>query len=224
MLAERSLPGSMIVDATGHRFFNESCDYMTAGQIMLGHDDGEPAHMPMWLIFDQRYRNSYVFAAGVMPHMEIPREFYDAGIVHRPTPGGTVEQDRNPGTGCRCGPVQRPGQPGHDDDFDRGLSHYDRYYGDPTHTPNPNLRPIERPPFYAVKVVPGDLGTCGGVSADEYGRALRKDGKAIEGLYAVGNVAGNAFGRFYPGPGATIGQGVTFAYIAANHAADRLQA
>jgi succinate dehydrogenase/fumarate reductase flavoprotein subunit len=225
MLAERSLPGSMIVDATGHRFFNESCDYMTAGQIMLGHDDGEPAHMPMWLIFDQRYRNSYVFAAGVMPHMEIPREFYDAGIVHRANT--LVELSNKIGIPELVAGVDRfnvLASQGHDDDFDRGLSHYDRYYGDPTHTPNPNLRPIERPPFYAVKVVPGDLGTCGGVSADEYGRALRKDGKAIEGLYAVGNVAGNAFGRFYPGPGATIGQGVTFAYIAANHAADRLQA
>ncbi len=224
MLAERSLPGSMIVDATGHRFFNESCDYMTAGQIMLGQDDGEPAHLPMWLIFDQRYRNSYVFAAGVMPGMEIPQEFYDAGVAHK---ANTLVELSNligiPELVAGADRFNILASQGHDDDFDRGLSHYDRYYGDPTHTPNPNLRPIDKPPFYAVKVVPGDLGTCGGISADEFGRALRKNGSPIEGLYAVGNVAGNAFGKFYPGPGATIGQGVTFAYIAANHAAERVQ-
>lgn len=191
---------------------------------MLGQDDGEPAHLPMWLIFDQRYRNSYVFAAGVMPGMEIPQEFYDAGVAHK---ANTLVELSNligiPELVAGADRFNILASQGHDDDFDRGLSHYDRYYGDPTHTPNPNLRPIDKPPFYAVKVVPGDLGTCGGISADEFGRALRKNGSPIEGLYAVGNVAGNAFGKFYPGPGATIGQGVTFAYIAANHAAERVQ-
>ena len=110
---------------------------------------------------------------------------------------------------------------GRDDDFGRGLSYYDRYYGDPTNTPNPNLGPITEPPFYAVKTVPADLGTCGGITADDRGRALREDGTPIDGLYAVGNAAANTFGRFYPGPGATIGQGVVFAYLAAQHAAER---
>src|SRR5690606_26203119 len=81
MLAERSLPGSMIVDRTGHRFFNESADYMTAGRAMLGLDDGEGHHLPMWLIFDQTYRNRYLFAGGVMPRMPIPKIFYESGVV-----------------------------------------------------------------------------------------------------------------------------------------------
>ena len=81
---------------------------------------------------------------------------------------------------------------------------------------------MDKAPFYAVKVVAGDLGTCGGVRADGLARALRPDGSVIEGLYASGNAAGNAFGRVYPGPGATIGQGLTYGWIAAQHAAGRL--
>jgi 3-oxosteroid 1-dehydrogenase len=71
-------------------------------------------------------------------------------------------------------------------------------------------------------VVPGDLGTCGGIRADGLARALRPDGSVIEGLYASGNAAGNAFGRVYPGPGATIGQGLSYGYAAARHAAGKL--
>jgi succinate dehydrogenase/fumarate reductase flavoprotein subunit len=90
---------------------------------------------------------------------------------------------------------------GRDDDFHRGDSAYDRYYGDPTVTPNPCPGPVDSGPFYALQVVPGGLGTCGGVRADGLARALRPDGSVIEGLYAAGNAAGNAFGRVYPGPG-----------------------
>ena len=89
-------------------------------------------------------------------------------------------------------------------------------------TPNPCLAPIEKGPFYAVQVVPGDLGTCGGVRADKNGCVVRVDGTIIEGLYAAGNVAGNAFGRVYPGPGATIGQGLSYSYAAVLHAAGEL--
>ncbi len=224
MLAERSLPGSMIVDSTGHRFFNESSDYMNAGQIMLGLKEGGKSHLPVWMIFDQKYRNSYVFGGSVFPRMKLPKSWYKAGIAHK---AATVEE-----LAAKLGmPGLRDGvarfnvlaAQGHDDDFNRGESAYDRYYGDPTNTPNPNLRPLTEGPYFAVQVVPGDLGTCGGVTADEYARALRGDGSAIEGLYAIGNTAGNAFGHFYPGAGATIGQGLTYGWIAAMHAAGKLQ-
>ena len=222
MLSERSLPGSMIVDSTGHRFFNEASDYMTAGRAMLGLDDGKGHHLPMWLIFDQAYRNRYLFAGTVMPRMRIPKVFYDSGVVVKADSiaelGRKIEVPGLVDGAARFNLLAAQGQ---DDDFKRGLGHYDRYYGDPTHTPNPNLGPITKAPFYAVKTVPADLGTCGGITADERGRALRADGAPIDGLYAVGNAAANAFGMFYPGPGATIGQGVVFAYLAALHAAAR---
>ena len=108
---------------------------------------------------------------------------------------------------------------GHDADFHRGASAYDRYYGDPTVTPNPNLRALDRGPFYAVKMVLSDLGTCGGLRADDRARVLREDGSVIDGLYAIGNTAANAFGTTYPGAGATIAQGLVYGYIAARDAA-----
>ncbi|MDO5736834.1 MAG: FAD-dependent oxidoreductase [Propionibacteriaceae bacterium] len=223
MLAERSLPGSMIVDCTGHRFFNESSDYMNAGQIMLGLKDGEDAHLPVWMIFDQQYRNSYVFGGSVFPRMKLPKAWYEAGIAHKAdTIGELAAKLDMPGLTDGAARFNSLAAQGKDDDFNRGRSAYDRYYGDPTVTPNPNLRPLTEGPFYAVQVVPGDLGTCGGVMADENARALREDGSAIDGLYAIGNSAGNAFGHFYPGAGATIGQGLTFGLVAVNHAAGQL--
>ena len=223
LLAERSLPGSIMVDSTGKRFMNEAVNYMTAGQIMLGQDDGLPPHVPAWIIFDQAFRNRYVFGTGVMPRMPLPKAWYKAGLAHR---GATVaalgEQVGLPGLATAVERFNLMAAQGHDDDFGRGNSMYDRYYGDPAVTPNPNLAPLLKPPFYAVKVIPGDLGTCGGIRADEFARATRPDGSVIDGLYATGNCAGNAVGSYYPGPGATIGQGLTFAYIAAAHAAGKL--
>ena len=96
---------------------------------------------------------------------------------------------------------------GIDEDFHRGESAYDRYYGDPTNKPNPNLGEIKHGPFYAAKMVPGDLGTKGGVRTD--------DGSVIEGLYAAGNVSSPVMGHTYPGPGGTIGPAMTFGYLAA---------
>ncbi|WP_218184645.1 FAD-binding protein [Nigerium massiliense] len=109
---------------------------------------------------------------------------------------------------------------GYDRDFNRGASRYDNYYGDPTVTPNPNLRPLSGK-LYAVRMVNSDLGTCGGLVADERARVHREDGSVIDGLYAIGNTAANAFGTCYPGAGATIGQGLVFGYIAAKDAAGR---
>jgi len=223
MLSERSLPGSMIVDSTGHRFFNEASDYMSAGRAMLGLDDGKGDHLPMWLIFDQTYRNRYLFAASVLPRAPIPRVFYESGVVVK---AGSIAELGDkigvPGLVEGAARFNLLASQGKDDDFKRGLAQYDRYYGDPTQTPNPNLGPITAPPFYAVKTIPADLGTCGGITADENGRVMREDGTVIDGLYAVGNAAANAFGIFYPGPGATIGQGLVFAYLAALHAVARM--
>jgi 3-oxosteroid 1-dehydrogenase len=110
-------------------------------------------------------------------------------------------------------------QAGKDEDFHRGDSAYDRFYSDPRVKPNPNLGSVERPPFYAVKVWPGDLGTKGGLLTDEYARVLRRDGSVIKGLYAAGNTSASVMGHTYPGPGSTIGPAMTFGYIAARHAA-----
>jgi 3-oxosteroid 1-dehydrogenase len=222
MLAERSLPGSLIVNQHGRRFANESSDYMTFGQRLLELErTGSPVES-MWIIFDQQYRNSYVFGAQLFPRMRIPQAWYDAGIA--------VRADDFAALGARIGvPVSeftatvtafnQNAAAGVDPEFGRGRSAYDRYYGDPTIRPNPNLRALTKGPFYAVKMVLSDLGTCGGLKADHRARVLREDGAVIAGLYAIGNTAANAFGTTYPGAGATIAQGLVYGYIAARDAA-----
>ena len=104
---------------------------------------------------------------------------------------------------------------GVDDEFGRGESAYDRYYGDITNKPNPGLGELTRPPFYAAPLVPADLGTKGGIVTDERARALRADGTVIDGLYAAGNASSAVMGHTYAGPGATIGPALVFGYLAA---------
>lgn len=222
MLAERSLPGCLIVDQHGRRFVNEATDYMSFGQRLLELErSGSPVES-MWIVFDQQYRNSYVFGAELFPRMRIPQAWYDAGIA--------VRADNLAELGAGIGvPVpefvetmtrfNQNAAAGEDPDFGRGRSAYDRYYGDPTVKPNPNLRPLVNGPFYAVRMVLSDLGTCGGLKTDERARVLREDGGPIAGLYAIGNTAANAFGTTYPGAGATIAQGLVYGYIAAQEAA-----
>jgi succinate dehydrogenase/fumarate reductase flavoprotein subunit len=222
MLAERSLPGSLIVDQSGRRFTNEAADYMSFGQSVLARErSGSPVEF-MWIIFDQQYRNSYVFAADVFPRMRLPQTWYDAGIAHRSDDlEGLarligVPESAFVATVSRFNEMCRTGD---DSDFHRGRSAYDRYYGDPTVTRNPNLRALDKGPFYAVKMTLSDLGTCGGLRADGRARVLRENGSVVDGLYAIGNTAANAFGTTYPGAGATIAQGLVYGYIAARDAA-----
>jgi 3-oxosteroid 1-dehydrogenase len=217
VLAERSLPGSLLVNGAGQRFVNESAPYVDAVHAMYdGHSEGTP-HIPAWLIFDQRYRNTYVFA-GRAPRQPLPRRWYAEGVVHR---GPTLAElagsaGLDPAaltkTVARFNEFAEAGQ---DADFGRGDSAYDRYYGDPRLRPNPNLAPLRQAPFYAVTIVPGDLGTKGGLRTDERARVLREDGTPIAGLYAAGNASAAVMGHSYAGAGATIGPAMTFGYIAA---------
>ena len=107
---------------------------------------------------------------------------------------------------------------GVDQEFHRGESPYDNYYGDHS-LPNPNLDTLEEGPFYAIRLEAGDLGTKGGIVTDAQGRALSADGSPIEGLYATGNVSAAVMGNEYAGAGATIGPAMVFSYLAMEHAA-----
>ena len=106
---------------------------------------------------------------------------------------------------------------GVDPDFNRGEAAYDRMYGDPRNQPNPNLRPLSKGPYYAMPIYPGDIGTNGGLLTNEKAQVIKKNGKPIEGLYAIGNNAASSMGESYPGAGVTIGPALTFGYIAARH-------
>lgn len=221
LLAERSLPGSFMVNSTGKRFINEATDYMSFGQKLLTDEQAGTPIGDMWLVFDQTYRNRYILAGSLFPKAKIPEDWYKAGIAHS---ADSIE-DLAKSIGLpekdfinsfnRFNELAKTGK---DDDFKRGDSAYDRYYGDPTVKPNPNLLALKGK-LYAVKIELSDLGTCGGLVADEHGRVLRHDKSVIDGLYAVGNTAANIFGKSYPGAGGTICQGLVYGYIVAQHAA-----
>jgi 3-oxosteroid 1-dehydrogenase len=197
----------------------EACHHMYGGKYGQGPGPGE--NIPAWLVFDQQYRDRYIFA-GLQPGQRIPRKWMESGVIVQADALGELASkaglpvDEFPATVQRFNGFARSGV---DTDYHRGESAYDRYYGDPTNKPNPNLGEISHPPYFAAKMVPGDLGTKGGVRTDVHGCALRDDGTVIEGLYAAGNVSAPVMGHTYPGPGGTIGPAMTFGYLAALHIA-----
>src|ERR1700722_9349801 len=217
-LAERSLPGCLLVNGAGQRFVNESAPYVDAVHAMYDGNTPENPHIPAWLVFDQRDRDRYVFA-GLPPGRPLPRRWYAAGSVVTAGDLAGLAQAAGVAAGGLAKTVTRFNEfaaAGRDEEFGRGESAYDRYYGDPRVRPNPKLAPLARPPFYASRIVPGDLGTKGGLRTDERARVLREDGTVIPGLYAAGNASASVMGHSYAGAGATTGPAMTFGYIAAH--------
>jgi 3-oxosteroid 1-dehydrogenase len=225
-LAERNLPGSIIVNRAGQRFMNEALPYVEAvHEIYQGEATGV-GHVPAWMVIDQRYRNRYLFA-GLSPRQPFPGRWYKEGVIKKAATVAAlaaeieVPADALQATLDRFNGFARSGT---DEDFHRGESAYDKYYSDPRVKPNPSLHAIDKAPFYAVKIVPGDLGTKGGLVTDEQARVLRADGSAIPGLYASGNVSSAVMGRTYAGPGATIGPALVFSYLAVEDIVSRVSA
>jgi 3-oxosteroid 1-dehydrogenase len=218
-LAERNLPGSIIVNSAGQRFMNEALPYVEAvHEIYKGEATGV-GHVPAWMVIDQRYRNRYVFA-GLMPRQPFPGRWYKNGVVKKADTIEALAAEIEVPAESLAATVERFNgfaKSGTDEDFHRGESAYDKYYSDPTVKPNPSLHTIDEGPFYAVKIVPGDLGTKGGLVTDEQARVLRPDGSVIAGLYAAGNVSSAVMGHTYPGPGGTIGPALVFGYLAAEN-------
>ncbi|MGA8328495.1 MAG: FAD-binding protein, partial [Mycobacterium sp.] len=229
MLNERMMPSQFIVNGNGKRFINEAAPYMDFGHAMIEGQKSGVTHIPCWLITDHRSFNRYVVAghlpipkipgAPVPTGRKVPRAWLESGVVKAASDwdelatkiGVPPAQLRS--TAARFNELAACG---HDDDFNRGDSVYDNYYGDPT-LPNPNLHPLGKPPYYAFRMVLGDLGTSGGLRTDEYARVLRADDTVVHGLYAVGNTSAPVMGRSYAGAGATIGPAMTFGYVAAKH-------
>ncbi|OBB39630.1 FAD-binding protein [Mycobacterium sp. 852002-51961_SCH5331710] len=234
MLNERMMPSQFVVNGEGKRFINEAAPYMDFAHAMIEGQNSGVTHIPCWLITDIRSFHRYVVAghlpipkipfAPVPTGWKVPRAWLESGVVQE---GSSFEElagkigvppDHLRRTAERFNELARKG---HDDDFNRGDSAYDNYYGDPT-LPNPNLHPLGEPPYYAFQIILGDLGTSGGLRTDEYARVLSADDGVIRGLYAVGNTSAAVMGRSYAGAGATIGPAMTFGYVAAKHIAEQL--
>ncbi|WP_079049778.1 3-oxosteroid 1-dehydrogenase [Streptomyces torulosus] len=216
-LAERTLPGGLLVNAAGARFVNEAGPYSDVVHTMYERDTPAARHIPAWLIVDQNYRNRYLFK-DIVPTFPFPAEWYDAGAVHKAWSLDALASAIGVPAGALRATVDRfnsLARQGDDTDFGRGDSAYDHYYTDPSVQPNPCLAPLWLPPYYALRIVPGDLGTKGGLLTDARARVLRPDGSVIRGLYAAGNASAAVMGRSYAGAGSTIGPAMTFGYVAA---------
>ena len=231
-LSERSVPCSFMVNMRGERFMNESLPYVEAGHHMYGGEYGQAPdsdpdapgeNVPAWLIFDQEYKNRYLFA-GLQARQPLPRRWLETENFHKAdTLAELAEKIGVPADALARTTERFNGfaEAGVDEDFHRGRSGYDHYYGDVTNKPNPSLGPVRKAPFYAAKMVPGDLGTKGGAVTDVHGRVLRSDGSPIAGLYAAGNASAPVMGHTYAGPGATIGPALVFGYLAVDHMAEQ---
>jgi 3-oxosteroid 1-dehydrogenase len=216
----RQRPRTIYVDIDGRRFCNESNSYMEVGKAMYERNKSSRA-VPCWLVFDDRYRKRY---AHVRSHPGyFPKEMLESGRLKKAATLPELAQ--------LCG-IDADGlietidhfnvhaRHGRDPEYGRGESAYNRSLGDPNRKlPNPAVGPIDEGPFYACEVLPGDIGTCGGLVTDEHGRVLDTGNEPIEGLYATGNSTATVMGRHYLGPGASIANSMVFGYLAARHAA-----
>ncbi len=200
---------------------NEAASYHIAGREMLRCHAPAAATIPSLMLFDGTWRRSYPLGP-LIP--DLPDFLQPANLRAVLVRAGSWEELAHK-TGlppqALIATVQRfnaYARAGVDADFRRGESVYDRYYGDPKVQPNPTLRALETPPFYAVPIWPGDIGTNGGLATNEYAQVLGSDAQPLPGLYAAGNLAATVMGHSYPAAGATLGPGMTFGYIAARHA------
>ena len=214
-------PHAILVDQSGVRYQNEGGSYAVFCRNMLERDRMVPA-VPSWAVFDQDCIEQYM-VAGTMPGAKKPRKWLDEGYLKKGETIVALAVQMGVPPAALDSTVDRWNgfcAAGDDADFGRGRRDYDRWLGDPfARGIARSLGPIARAPFYAVPVVPGDVGTFGGVVTDARARVLASDGSVIPGLYATGVSTASVMGRHYLGAGASIGPSFTFGWIAARDAA-----
>jgi 3-oxosteroid 1-dehydrogenase len=208
-----------MVNRRGERFVNEAQNYNDLMKPFFTFDPTryERPNLPAYLVLDQAFRDKYMLLT-LMPGQKTPKWLPVADSLDELARKIGVDPAGLAATVKRFNAFALEGK---DRDFQRGDSLYDHFYGDPDNAPNPNLGTIEKPPFYALEVFPGSIGTKGGPKVNEHGEVLRAEGGTIKGLYAAGNVMAGVTGPGYPGAGSTIGTGMTFGFLAGRHAAAR---
>ena len=216
----RQRPGAIYVDATGRRFCNESNSYVEVGKAMYANKA-----VPCWMVFDEGYVGRYVSGANPLKKRRLPEELIERGAVIRGDTISDLARQIDVPADELLHTIQRFNQfaaKGLDPNFGRGQSAYNNCLGDPGYRPNAALGPLERAPYYATRVLPADVGTCGGVITNEHAQVLDEQDRVIDGLYATGNTTATVMGRTYPGAGASIASTMVFGYVAARHAAGRI--
>jgi succinate dehydrogenase/fumarate reductase flavoprotein subunit len=221
-LIERAKPGVIAVTRNGRRFVNEAGsyhDFMTA----LFRAVPAGATVEAWLVCDHRFVRRYGLGAVKPSPMPLSHWVASGYLVRAPDPAALARAcgiDAG-GLAATLEAYNRDAREGRDPAFGRGSTPYNRVQGDPSQAPNPCVAPIERGPYYAVRVVPGSLGTFAGLRTDTDCRVLDRHGAPIPGLHACGNDMSSVMGGHYPSGGITLGPALTFAYRAAHALAGR---
>jgi 3-oxosteroid 1-dehydrogenase len=217
ILSERTLPHSIIVNKQGKRFCNEAASYNTMFKRLWDFNENttEFPNLPAWLIFDQHYKDSYAMLTA-MPGEDAPDWIEQASTLEELAKKLGIDPD---GLAKHVKSFNELAEKGQDPNFQRGESVYDPLWGDWGHKPSTCLGTVEKPPFYAIPVYCGSLGTKGGPKTNSNGQVLDVFDNVIEGLYAAGNVMASVCGPAYWGGGATIGPAMTFGYICGRYAA-----
>ncbi len=219
-VTDRAKPGVIAVNAAGRRFVNEALSYHEFVRAMLRDGNDAPGRS-FHLICDRRFLWSYGLGRIQPFTWNVSRYVASGELKQAPTIAqlaAAIGVDASILT-ATVESFNAHARDGRDPEFGRGGTIYQRHLGDVEHRPNPCVAPIERTPFFALRIYPADLGTAIGLRTDKDARVLRENGRAITGLYACGNDMGSIMNGNYPGPGITLGPALTFGYLAGRHMA-----
>ena len=221
---DRGKPGMLTVNQAGRRFLNESTSYHLFGIEMQKQADAPS--VPCWLICDaaalKRYGLGMVRPGGrgLAPFLA------DGYLIQANTVAALARQLQMEATVLQAtlSEFNAMADQGIDTQFNRGTTDYQRANGDANWPgPNPCLGALREAPYYAIRLYPGDIGAATGLRTDTHARVLNAEGEALPGLYACGNEMHSIMGGVYPAPGITIGPGLVYGYLAAQHAMARAQ-
>lgn len=216
-------PHCITVDQTGARYMNEAGSSVEYCRQMRERNQQVPA-VPGWMVFDSQYVATHMLA-GTMPGPKKPQPWLDEKFLRKAETLDQLAADCSMDVTTLRATVQRFNgfaRHGRDEDFHRGEHGYQQWQGDPLRE-SKSLGPLDKAPFYALQIFPGDVSTYGGLVTDKHARVLRPDGSVIEGLYATGTSTASVMGRVEPGAGGSVGPSFTWAYVAAKHALQAIE-
>jgi succinate dehydrogenase/fumarate reductase flavoprotein subunit len=220
---DRGKPGLIAVNPDGKRFVSEATNYHLFTEAMFAELRGRPGQA-CFLICDDDFIGKYGLGMVRPRRINLRGAIGDGYVVRAGSLAELARRLQLPHDALAV-TVARHNEfaaTGIDADFAKGSDAYQRNLGDAAHTPNPCIGALVKPPFYAVRIYPGDIGASAGLVTNEHAQVLRPDGTEVEGLYACGNDMDSIMAGIYPGPGITLGPAMTFGFIAARHAAGSL--
>ncbi len=221
LVLDRGKPGLIAVNPAGVRFVSEATNYHLFVEAMFAELERHAAGN-CFLICDDEFIAKYGLGMVRPRRLNLRAAITEGYLVQANSIAELAERLGLPGEALAQTVAGHNGfaVTGIDTDFAKGSDAYQRNLGDAGHRPNPCIGLLAKPPFYAVKIVPGDIGASCGLVTDAHAQVLRADGSRIAGLYACGNDMNSIMRGIYPGPGITLGPAMTFGYIAARHAAN----